>query len=36
MSEQEANNKEHTKDLEQLKADIQSGALNTLQAPSGS
>lgn len=36
MSEQESKNKENTKDLEQLKADIQSGSLNTLQAPSGS
>ena len=34
MSEQESKNKENTKDLEQLKADIQSGSLNTLQAPS--
>lgn len=36
MSEQESKNKENTKDLEQLKADIQSGSLNTLQALSGS
>ena len=36
MSEQESKNKENTKDLEQLKSDIQSGSLNTLQAPSGS
>lgn len=36
MSEQESKNKENTKDLEQLKADIQSGSLNALQAPSGS
>ena len=36
MSEQESKNKENTKNLEQLKADIQSGSLNTLQAPSGS
>ena len=36
MSEQESKNKENTKDLEQLKADIQSGSLNTLQTPSGS
>lgn len=36
MSEQESKNKENTKDLEQLKVDIQSGSLNTLQAPSGS
>lgn len=36
MSEQESKNKENTRDLEQLKADIQSGSLNTLQAPSGS
>ena len=36
MSEQESKNKENSKELEQLKADIQSGSLNTLQAPSGS
>ena len=35
MSEQESKNKENSKELEQLKADIQSGSLNTLQAPSG-
>lgn len=35
MSEQESKNKENSKELEQLKSDIQSGSLNTLQAPSG-
>lgn len=35
MSEQESKNKENSKELEQLKADIQFGSLNTLQAPSG-
>lgn len=35
MSEQESKNKENSKELEQLKSDIQSGSLNTLQASSG-
>lgn len=35
MSEQESKNKENSKELEQLKSDIQSGSLNTLQTPSG-